>query len=117
MCNFGAIPETLPLAELIIAVSGWDFTMEEGLKTGRRIQTLRQCFNIREGVNTREWKLPDRLIIPQSEGPNQGREIDLEAMKRKGYEVLGWDPRTGRPLDSTIEELGLKGIVAPLVKI
>jgi len=112
LCIFGLYPETMPLAEAISALTGWDFTLDEGLKAGQRIQTLRQAFNIREGINTGDWKLPERLTVPQNAGPNKGKKIDLAAMKEKGYEALGWDPKTGKPLDSTIENLGLKELVS-----
>ncbi len=111
LCIFGLYPETMPLAEAISAATGWDFTLDEGIKAGQRIQTLRQAFNIREGVDTVAWKLPKRLTVPQNSGPNKGRKIDLAAMKEKGYEALGWDTKTGKPLDSTLERLGLKELV------
>ena len=114
LCIFGFYPETMPLAEAISAATGWDFTLEEGIKAGQRIQTLRQAFNIREGVNTGDWKLPERLTGPQDHGPNEGKVIDVKAMKNKGYEALGWDSKTGRPLDSTLEKLGLKELVGTL---
>ena len=107
LCIFGQ-PELLPLAEVISAVTGWDFTLAEGLKAGRRIQTLRQAFNIREGLNTSEWRLPERLTAITSTGPTAGKKVDFKAMKEKGYEALGWDAATGKPLESTLEELGLK---------
>jgi aldehyde:ferredoxin oxidoreductase len=111
LCIFALYPETMPLAEAIAALTGWDFTLEEGLNAGRRIQTLRQAFNLREGLNTSEWKLPKRLIVPQSEGPNKDRKLDLVAMKRLGYQAMGWDPETGKPLDETLQKLGLKEVV------
>jgi aldehyde:ferredoxin oxidoreductase len=93
------------------AVTGWDFTLEEAIKTGQRIQTLRQAFNMREGVDTGSWRLPERLSVPQNSGPNEGKELDVKAMKEKGYQALGWDPKTGKPLDSTVKELGLEKLV------
>jgi len=114
LCIFGLFPETMPLAEVISAVTGWDFTLAEGLKAGRRIATLRQAFNIREGLNTGEWRLPERLMVAQDSGPNKGREVDFRAMKEKGYAALGWDAKTGIPLESTLEELGLKELVGEL---
>jgi len=114
LCIFGLYPETMPLAEVISALTGWDFTLEEGLKAGRRIQTLRQAFNLREGVDTSQWKLPKRLTPPQNDGPNKGREIDVAGMKPLGYEAMGWDPKTGKPLDKTLEDLGLKELVGKL---
>jgi len=114
LCIFGAVPETMPIAEVISAITGWDFTLKEGLKAGRRIQTLRQAFNLREGINTGEWRFPERLVVAQDAGPNKGREIDFKAMKENGYAALGWDPKTGKPLESTLQELGLKELVGKL---
>jgi aldehyde:ferredoxin oxidoreductase len=114
LCIFAEVPETLPLAEVISAVTGWDFTLKEGLEAGRRIQTLRQAFNIREGVDTGAWKLPERLTVPQDSGPKKGKKVDLKTMKEKGYQALGWDPKTGKPLASTLEKLGLKELVGKL---
>ena len=114
LCVFGLSPETLPLAEVISAVTGWDFTLVEGLKAGRRIQALRQAFNIREGIDTTEWRLPERLAVEQDAGPNKGRKVDFDAMKKRGYEALGWDAMTGKPLESTLQELGLKELVGHL---
>jgi len=111
LCLFALVPETLPLTEVISAVTGWDFTLAEGLKAGRRIATLRQAFNIREGVKTSEWRLPERLEAAPAAGPAMGRKVDFRAMKTKGYAALGWDARSGKPLGSTLEQLGLKELV------
>ncbi|MBA7659039.1 hypothetical protein ES703_67002 [subsurface metagenome] len=114
LCEFGLCPETMPLPELMSAATGWNFTLAEGLKAGRRIQTLRQAFNIREGINTSEWHLPERLEATMPNGPKKGRKIDFKAMKEKGYEALGWNAKTGKPLESSLEELGLKELVGQL---
>lgn len=112
LCTFAWWPETLPLVEAVRAATGWqDFDLQEVLKTGRRIQTLRQAFNIREGVKTSQWRLPKRLTEAPDEGPFAGRGIDADAMKKMGYASLGWDSNTGKPLDSTLVELGLKELV------
>jgi len=102
------------LADFISAVTGWDFTMAQGLKVGRRIKTLRQAFNVREGIDTSQWHLPERIAAPQPTGPNAGRKIDFKTIKEKGYEALGWDAKTGKPLASTLKELGLKELVGQL---
>ena len=114
LCQFGLYPGTFPLVESISAVTGWDFTLAEGLKTGRRIAALRQAFNVREGIRTSEWRLPERLEAAQATGPNAGKEIDFKTMKEKGYTALGWDTKTGRPLESTLTELNLKELVGQL---
>jgi aldehyde:ferredoxin oxidoreductase len=111
-CKFGMWGmDTFPLVESISAVTGWDFTLAEGLKVGRRIQTLRQAFNLREGANTGEWQLPQRVTSVLSAGPTAGRKFDWKTVKEKGYAALGWDAASGKPLDSTLKELGLEGLV------
>jgi aldehyde:ferredoxin oxidoreductase len=111
LCWFGTYPETLPLVEAIGAITGWDFTIEEAQRAGRRIQALRQSFNVREGVDTTTWVIPPRLNGPPAAGPIEGRRLDFEAIKKAGYRALGWDPETGTPLDETIEALGLAELV------
>jgi aldehyde:ferredoxin oxidoreductase len=112
ICQFSYYPGTLPIVDLINAVTGWKISPKEALKTGRRIATLRQAFNIREGVNTVSWRLPKRIEASQSSGPYAGVKIDFKAIKREGYKALGWDIATGKPLDSTLKELGLKELVS-----
>jgi aldehyde:ferredoxin oxidoreductase len=114
LCWFGTYPESLPLIEAMTAITGWDFSLSEGLKAGRRIQSLRQAFNIREGVRTSEWCIPPRLDQPPATGPIAGRNLDFKAIKRFGYQAMGWDGETGIPSESTIEDLGLTDLVGIL---
>jgi aldehyde:ferredoxin oxidoreductase len=115
LCQFAWSPGIVPLVELIAAATGWDFTLPEGLKAGRRIATLRQAFNIREGLNTSEWRLPERLTRAQPTGPNaEGKVLDFNVVKQKGYAAMGWDAVTGKPLKSTLQKLGLDKLVKGL---
>lgn len=115
LCQYAWYPGVMPIIELIAAVTGWDFTLPEGLKAGRRIATLRQAFNVREGLNTSEWQLPKRLEQVQPAGPNVGGKIlDFKHVKEKGYAALDWDAKTGKPMESTLEELGLRELVGKL---
>ncbi|MFC1956887.1 aldehyde ferredoxin oxidoreductase family protein [Chloroflexota bacterium] len=113
LCQF-ALWGSFPLIEAISAVTGWDFSLPEGLKAGRRIQTLRQAFNFREGLDLGKWKLPARQQSMPTTGPTAGRKVDFEDMKEKGYSALGWDNRTGKPLNSTLDYLALREIVGEL---
>ena len=104
---------TLPLIEFINAVTGWNITITEALETGARIQTLRQLFNIREGIKPSEIRLPNRLvgIPPKSEGPLAGVTIDIESLVREYNKAMGRDPETGYPTEATLEKLGLQELV------
>jgi len=114
LCLIGMWPETLPLTDFMSALTGWDFTLDEGIKAGHRINTLRQAFNIREGIDTTQWLLPERIAAVPDTGPLAGRKLDFKGMKERGYAALGWDGKTGKPLDLTLEELGLKELVGQL---
>jgi aldehyde:ferredoxin oxidoreductase len=115
LCSFAWWPETLPLVEAVKTVTGWqDLNITEVLSTGRRIKTLCQVFNIREGVQPSQWRLPKRLTEAPNKGPFAGRGIDADTMKEMGYAALGWDPKTGRPLEDTLDILGLKELIGKL---
>jgi aldehyde:ferredoxin oxidoreductase len=107
LCALYTVAFAVPVAELIAPVTGWDFGWEEGLKAGRRILTLRQAFNAREGLVPQEFKLPKRVTVPQSVGPATGVEIDFNALKKGYFEDMGWDMGSGKPYPQTLIDLGL----------
>ncbi len=96
LCEFAYVFQKYPLLELIKAVVGWDLTIEEAIKTGRRIQTLRQAFTLREGIDIIKNRIPERTVT-----------VDyLEDYK--GYcSKMGWNPETAYPLKETLTELDL----------
>jgi aldehyde:ferredoxin oxidoreductase len=102
-----------PLVEFFNAVTGWDLDIAEVLTTGARIQTLRQSFNIREGIQVSDVKLPERMLgrPPQAEGPVAGVSIDVENLAREYRQAMGWDPESGQPDDDTLQKLGLAQLV------
>jgi aldehyde:ferredoxin oxidoreductase len=61
LCLHLGMVVNFPLADLISAATGWNFSNSELLVAGERIQTLRQAFNFREGVGPQGFKLPLRL--------------------------------------------------------
>jgi aldehyde:ferredoxin oxidoreductase len=98
-----------PLIDFFNAVTGWDLDADEVLTTGARIQTLRHCFNQREGIAPSDVKLPKRMAgqPPQEEGPVAGVTLDVDNLAREYRQAMGWDPDSGRPDDETLEKLGL----------
>jgi aldehyde:ferredoxin oxidoreductase len=105
-----------PLAELIAGVTGWDFSWAEALKSARRILTLRQAFNAREGITPDQFEMPERLKQPHTVGPTLGVKIDFEAARDSYFRAMGWDPKSGKPYKQTLVELGLEVLVSDLVK-
>jgi len=106
-----------PVAELIAGVTGWDFGWVEGLKTARRILTLRQAFNVREGITPDQIDLPKRLgEEPLTTGPAANVKIDFQSLKKGYYAAMGWDIKTGKPFPQTLVELGLDELANDLLK-
>jgi len=103
-----------PLIELLNAVTGWGMDVAEALAAGARIQTLRQSFNMREGITAESVRLPDRMTgrPPQSEGPLAGVTIDVDSLARDYRRAMGWDVETGVPAQETLEKLGLVELVS-----
>jgi aldehyde:ferredoxin oxidoreductase len=114
LCMFGALigVDRVPVFEWVNAATGWNRSPEEYMEIGRRIQTLRQLFNIKHGIDPLSLKAHPRSIgkPPQDEGPNRGRSIDLGKMMKDYWQEIGWDMETGVPLSGTIDELGLADI-------
>jgi aldehyde:ferredoxin oxidoreductase len=110
-CLFGALlgVERLPLFEWLNAATGWQHTPAEYMAIGDRIQTQKQVFNLKQGLDPRTFKASARAlgIPPLTAGANQGRQVDLEAMRRDYWQALGWDPETGRPQPETLKQLDL----------
>jgi len=110
LCLFtGVFSGVFPLLDFFSAVTGRDMSVEEVLETGARVQTLRQLFNVREGVVPSQVRLPDRMtgIPPKSEDPLKNITIDIDALTSEYRKAMGWNPDSGYPTEDTLVKLGL----------
>ncbi len=118
LCGFlaGAYPHVDTFFEFMKAVTGWDLTFDEIFKTGERIYDLRQAFNIREGLNSLQFKVPGRImgIPPMADGPWKGVTLDEELMDREYMLEMDWDPKTAKPSKKKLLELGLDDVAREL---
>ncbi|MGB2876548.1 MAG: aldehyde ferredoxin oxidoreductase family protein [Dehalococcoidales bacterium] len=107
------ISDCYPLIEFLNAVTGWDMSVSEALETGERIQTLRQLFNVREGILPSDICLPKRMagIPPHGSGPLEGVTIDIDTLAKEYREAMEWDPVTGKPSEACLTRLGLKRLM------
>jgi aldehyde:ferredoxin oxidoreductase len=121
MCLFveGALPSKHVMTEFLRAVTGWDITTDELLKTGERIENMRQAFNIREGINLLKYDIPGRILgkPPHKVGPLAGVTIDAETLVNEYLKEMDWDPETAKPSANKLKELGLEDIARELAKI
>ncbi len=116
MCALYTVNTPPPnLAELISNVTGWNFGWEEALKAGRRILTLRQAFNAREGIAPDQVDLPQRIKEePLPIGANAPPKIDFQALKEGYFAAMGWDVKTGVPSKEALSDLGLVELTGDL---
>ena len=114
LCTFGLLMgvDRVPMFEYLNAAAGWQKTPDEFMEIGRRVQTLRQCFNIREGLLPAEVRLPGRSVgePPFPKGPNKGKQAAVDELRRVYWQVIGWDKETGFPLPETLQALSLPQI-------
>jgi len=112
LCALYAIGFAPPVVELLNPVTGWRLDWKEGLRIGKRILTLRQSFNAREGVVPDTFHLPKRFEQPLGVGPGAGQKVDHETLKKGYFEAMGWDEKTGKPEPQTMIDLGLDHLSA-----
>jgi aldehyde:ferredoxin oxidoreductase len=118
LCVFGYSPRgAMPLEQMVRclnAVTGWNASLFELMKAAERGTILARAFNSREGFTIEDDRLPGRLFDPKPDGPNAGQKIFEEKDFKKAieliYEVIGCDPRTGRPHRGKLLELGLEWV-------
>jgi aldehyde:ferredoxin oxidoreductase len=115
LCLFGLIVGgNMPVFDWINAATGWKKSNDEYLEIGNRILALRHAFNLREGIDPRSIRLPDRVLgkPPLKRGPLSGVTINNEALLEDYYRNLQWDPATGRPTRERYLQLGLDDVAA-----
>jgi aldehyde:ferredoxin oxidoreductase len=95
------------LAELLNAVTGWNLTPQELLKTGERIINLQRMFNLEHGLDPKrdDW-LPERFFQQHKAGGAAGRVPPLREMLEEYYRVKDWPD--GIPSEKKLRELGLE---------
>jgi aldehyde:ferredoxin oxidoreductase len=112
MCMFGLFigAKRIPTFDWLNAASGWTLTPEEYMTIGERIQTLKQAFNIKHGIEPKDNFISARALgkPPQKEGANKGRFVDMEKLAPDYWDQFGWDKATGKPEEETLRRLNIK---------
>jgi len=109
LCDFAPLDVSC-FVELLNKATGFNFTVEEYLKTGERIWNLTRLFNVREGLTRKDDDLPARFMEePLPDGVAKGQVITekmLREMLDEYYTLRGWN-RNGIPTKEKLKELGL----------
>lgn len=102
------------LLVVINAATGWNTNMYEMMQAAERRVHLFRAYDAREGFTSDQDILPKRIYEPLKGGVLDGYAYDQEAFdKAKDYYYIlaGWDPKTGNPSKSKLEEFGLSWCV------
>lgn len=116
LCAFSTIFGPYPFLELINSLTGWNMTIDECLETGLRIQTLRQVFTLREGIDIVNNKLNDRVVgnPPFDKGPTKGITVDYIKFYKEFCREMDWNPDNGYPSKESLRNLNLGYLINDL---
>ncbi len=106
LCHFEDVTAQ-GMVDLLNAVTGWDWTVEDVARAGERIYTFKRWLNHRLGMTRADDTLPKLLRQPLADGPSAGYAPDVDKMLRHYYRVRGWDEETGEPREETLKRLGI----------
>jgi aldehyde:ferredoxin oxidoreductase len=114
--NYATSESDRLLVGFLNAVTGWDYTLDELLKTSERIVNLRHAFNLREGINELKWPVHPRIVgkPPHATGPLAGVTADIEAQVYWNLGALDWDRVTTKPSKAKLLSLGLDDVAKDL---
>ncbi|MCG8338404.1 MAG: aldehyde ferredoxin oxidoreductase family protein [Proteobacteria bacterium] len=114
ICEFGPMTVFLPMVDYLNAITGWDMSSEEYLKTAERILSLRKAFNVREGIKQADFRLHDRAAgtEPLKSGPLKGVTLDMDGMQQSFFDMLGWEMDSGGPTPERMKDLGIDHLFA-----
>lgn len=109
LCSFGlgygGAPDLMMRA--IHAVTGFSYSPYEKIALGLRMFTMRQSFNLREGLRRPNWTLSERIRRGNPpEGALAKINLDFEDMVDSLYTTIGWTTE-GVPKATTLDMLGL----------
>lgn len=111
-CRIASTHPKLQL-ECLNAVTGWNLSLEDAFAIGRRVINQLRVFNLGHGLK-KEMERPSlRYGAVPVDGPAAGKSImeKWDWMLENYYTLMGWDPKTGKPLAETLTKLGLEDLI------
>jgi aldehyde:ferredoxin oxidoreductase len=103
------------------ACSGRNLTEQEMLKAGERTWNIEKAYNTRCGATRADDDIPERFFKEplMGGGPSGGAVVEREKFEKildEYYEARKFNPQTGLPTRSGLEDLGLHDIADDLEK-
>ncbi|HEX7927341.1 MAG TPA: aldehyde ferredoxin oxidoreductase C-terminal domain-containing protein, partial [bacterium] len=115
-CIFTTRTTLKNLCTALSAATGWDYTVDDALRFGRRTACLLRAFNVRSGIGPELEKPSKRYGSMPVDGPVKGVGIEQhwESMVASWYERVGYDRKSGRPKADLLKSLGLENVAKDL---
>jgi len=103
---FGGVKIT-HIIEWFNAVTGWETSQAEFLKTGERIYNLKRMYNVRCGITRKDDVVPTRMLQQKrGEGGSADNLPPFSQMLHEYYRYRAWD-ESGVPSKEKLHEVGL----------
>lgn len=96
----------MPFPYAIRLVTGFKLNIGKFIAAGERGFNLERLINIRQGLQSSDDTLPQRLMKELQRSDDKHSRVKLEMMLKKYYKIRGWDEQ-GVPTQNRLKRLGL----------
>jgi aldehyde:ferredoxin oxidoreductase len=105
--------------EAVNAVTGWNLTLEDALRIGRRISAMLRVWSFLHGLDPAKERPSTRYGSVPVDGPAEGANVmeHWDYMVRKFRGLIGSDPELGLPTAETLKGLELEELVPVVERI
>jgi aldehyde:ferredoxin oxidoreductase len=116
ICIFTGRTRMENLCRALNAATGWNYTVDEGMRFGRRVAAIMRAVRLRCGIGPDKETPSVRYGSVPSDGPAKGQAVgeQWEKMVDTWYAKVGYDRKTGKPLARTLNDLGLDWLAKDL---
>src|SRR5437667_23687 len=116
MCIFTTRTRLENLCRVLNAATGWDVTVPDTVRFGRRTAAILRAASLRCGLTPDLERPSTRYGSTPVDGPAKGQAVgeQWEKMVDTWYREVGYDRKTGKPLPATLKALGLDWLAKDL---
>jgi aldehyde:ferredoxin oxidoreductase len=102
------------VTNMLNPLCGWNWKTDDYWMAAKRILTAERVFNVREGISSKDDRLPKRMYAEKlPAGPKKGAVFTAEDQKKfetDAYKFLGWDEK-GIPTEASLKAYGLEFLI------
>jgi aldehyde:ferredoxin oxidoreductase len=116
ICIFTTRTRLENVCRALSAATGWNYTVEEAMRFGRRTAAINRAVSLRCGITPDMERPSPRYSSTPHDGPAKGQAISeqWDRMVDTWYREVGYDRKTGKPRPQTLAALGLDWVARDL---